>query len=159
MTSPGRELLDALRNVSARTSGALVRKRPDGSIAGAILAESGRVCWARSATQRGRMTDLLCGSAGKVPREVLEDAVRQCRQNGRPLGEFLVGSGVVSKAALRHALLRHTCEAIHDLVSEKDRWDWVDHRGRGYSAALTFSPWPPSSASPAPSGAIATSST
>jgi hypothetical protein len=87
------------------------------------------------------MTDLLCGSAGKVSREVLEDAVRQCRQNGRPLGEFLVGSGVVSKAALRHALLRHTCEAIRDLVSEKDRWDWVDHRDAGgYSATLTFSP-------------------
>jgi hypothetical protein len=87
------------------------------------------------------MTDLLLAqSQERLSRESLERAVRACRDSQGPLGEYLVRSGLVSESALRGALLRHTCEAIVDLVSEEESWEWIEHRGKGYSPALTFSP-------------------
>jgi len=134
-------VLHVLRSVAQRNSGALVRRRPDGTAAGAILADAGRVCWARSAGQRARMSDLLlAGSDHRMTREVLERAVRACRVQHRPLGEYLLTLGLVDESSLRSALLRHTCEALLDLANEDSAWEWLEHRGPGYNASLTFSP-------------------
>lgn len=134
-------VVHVLRSVAQQSSGALLRRHPDGSTAGAILADSGRVCWARSARQRTRMSDLLLAVPGQgLTREVLEQAVRTCRQQHRPLGEHLLTLGLVDESALRAALLRHTCEAVLDLAQEDTPWEWLEHRGPGYNAALTFSP-------------------
>jgi hypothetical protein len=134
-------VVHVLRSVAQRNSGALVRRRPDGSAAGAILADSGRVCWARSAGQRARMSDLLLADpAQRLTREVLEQAVRACREQHRPLGEYLLTLGLVGTDTLRSALLRHTCEALLELANQDTHWEWLEHRGPGYNAALTFSP-------------------
>lgn len=141
MSAAHQGVVHVLRSVAQRNSGALVRRRPDGSAAGAILADSGRVCWARSAGQRARMSDLLLANPGqRLTREVLEQAVRACREQRRPLGEYLLTLGLVDADTLRSALLRHTCEAVLDLADEDTQWEWLEHRGPGYNAALTFSP-------------------
>lgn len=141
MSAVHQGVVHVLRSVAQRNSGALVRRRADGTTAGAILADSGRVCWARSAGQRARMSDLLLAAPGqRMTREVLEQAVRVCREQHRPLGEYLLTLGLVGAETLRAALLRHTCEALLDLASEDTQWEWLEHRGPGYNAALTFSP-------------------
>lgn len=141
MSAVHRGVIQALRSVSERHSGALVRRRPDGTPAGAILADAGRVCWARSSRQRARMTDLLLEDPGtRLTRTELERAVRTCRETHRPLGEYLLQAGLVDEPTLRAVLLRHTCEAVLDLASESTRWEWLEHRGPGYNATLTFSP-------------------
>ncbi|MET0793187.1 MAG: hypothetical protein ABW061_16825 [Polyangiaceae bacterium] len=141
MSAVHQGVVHVLRSVAQRNSGALVRRRADGSTAGAILADSGRVCWARSASQRARMSDLLLSDPGQpLTREVLEQAVRACREHRRPLGEYLLTLGLVDAPTLRSALLRHTCEAMLDLAHEDTQWEWLEHRGPGYNAALTFSP-------------------
>jgi hypothetical protein len=91
------------------------------------------------------MTDLLVShSQTGLSRDVLEDLVRLCRERGEPLGEYLVREQLVSHSAMRSVLLRHTCEAISDILSvpvaPSEGWSWVEHRGMGYSTALTFSP-------------------
>lgn len=135
------ELLSALCDLDEGRSGALLRCHPDGSRSGVILAEAGRVCWARSFRQKGRMADLLLGAAPTgLSRGALESAVHTCRDNGQPLGEYLLDAGLATRATLRLALLRHTCEAVDDLAAMDARWEWLDHRGRGYRASLTFSP-------------------
>ncbi|HEY0191639.1 MAG TPA: hypothetical protein VGC42_11005, partial [Kofleriaceae bacterium] len=53
------EVLTALARVPADACGALVRKRADGTMAGALLAERGRVCWAMSQRYRLHLTDIL----------------------------------------------------------------------------------------------------
>ena len=141
MSAVHQGVVHVLRNVAQRNSGALVRRRPDGSAAGAILADAGRVCWARSASQRARMSDLLLADPCQpLTRVVLEQAVRACREQRRPLGEYLLNLGLVDAPTLRSALLRHTCEAVLDLANEDMQWEWLEHRGPGYNAALTFSP-------------------
>lgn len=135
------ELLRALSDLDEGRSGALLRRLPDGSKSGVILAEGGRVCWARSFRQRGRMADLLLTAAPPgLSRGALESAVRVCQDHGQPLGEYLLDAGLATRATLRLALLRHTCEAVDDLSSMDARWEWLDHRGRGYRPSLTFSP-------------------
>ena len=141
MSAAHEGVVHVLRNVAQRNSGALVRRRPDGSTAGAILADAGRVCWARSAGQRARMSDLLLADpAQRLTRGELEQAVRACREQRRPLGEYLLTLGLVDTDTLRSALLRHTCEAVLDLANEDTQWEWLEHRGPGYNASLTFSP-------------------
>src|SRR3954470_20482277 len=109
MSAVHQGVVHVLRSVAQRNSGALVRRRADGTTAGAILADSGRVCWARSAGQRARMSDLLLAAPGqRMTREVLEQAVRVCREQHRPLGEYLLTLGLVGAETLRAALLRHT---------------------------------------------------
>jgi hypothetical protein len=141
MSAIDRGVINVLRSVAQHNSGALVRRHPDGSHAGSILADEGRVCWARSAGQRTRMSDLLLAAPGQsLTRATLEQAVRACQQQRRPLGEYLLMLGLVDTDTLRAALLRHTCEAVLELAHEDTHWEWVEHRGPGYNAALTFSP-------------------
>lgn len=141
MSAGHQGVVNVLRSVAQRKSGALVRRRADGTAEGAILADSGRVCWARSAGQRARMSDLLLAEPGqRLTRDVLERAVRACREQRLPLGEYLLGLGLVGAETLRAALLRHTCEALLDLANEDTQWEWLEHRGPGYRASLTFSP-------------------
>jgi hypothetical protein len=140
MTGPG-HLLTALRPLRRENSGALVRSAPDGSHLGAIFAAHGRICWARSAVQRGRLSDLLLGEAGDgLSREQLELTVRRCREESVPLGDALLRTGRVDEGALRRALLRHTCEAISTLIAQEGDWEWVRRSGPSYSPALTFCP-------------------
>jgi hypothetical protein len=135
-----RSFASVLREVDGR-SGALVRRPAAGSAGGAIFAERGRVCWARSDNQRGRLAELLVGeSSDPHAREALDSAVRFCQTHRVPLSARLASSGLVAESRYREALLRHTCEAIRDLALAKERWDWIEHSGAGYCPALTFSP-------------------
>jgi hypothetical protein len=134
-------VIEVLRSVAQHKSGALVRRRSDGSAAGAVLADAGRVCWAQSTGQRSRMSDLLLANPGqRLTREGLEHAVHACREQCRPLGEYLLALGLVDATTLHSALLRHTCEAVVDLADQDTQWEWHEHRGPGYNASLTFSP-------------------
>ncbi|MEO7734649.1 MAG: hypothetical protein ABIY55_27075, partial [Kofleriaceae bacterium] len=53
------EVLHVLERMPPDASGALVRERADGTMAGAVLVERGRVCWAMSERYRRRLTDIL----------------------------------------------------------------------------------------------------
>ena len=57
--APDVSVIRALERVPPNSSGALVRERTDGTIAGALLVERGRVCWAMSQRYALRLTDLL----------------------------------------------------------------------------------------------------
>jgi hypothetical protein len=87
------------------------------------------------------MSDLLLADPGpRLTREALGKAVQACREQRRPLGEYLLTLGLVDAVTLRSVLLRHTCEAVVDLADQDTHWEWHEHRGPGYNASLTFSP-------------------
>ena len=143
MLSPplGAEVLDVLERVPSDASGALVRERPDGSMAGALLVEHGRVCWAMSQRYQIRLTDILTAEQTTVSAAELDEVFAQCRREHMPLGETLISRGLVSLPVLHRALLRHTCEALDCLVrDDASPWSWVAHSGYGYHPMLTFSP-------------------
>ncbi|HEX4386450.1 MAG TPA: hypothetical protein VH083_26025 [Myxococcales bacterium] len=134
------DVIHELERVPDASSGALVRHRPDGSMAGAMLVELGRVCWAVSKQQTRRLTDVIMDESPTLTRDQVENVVHLCRNDHLPLGETLIARGLVSPPVLRKALLRHTCEALEHLVHEESsRWNWVEHGGRGYAPYLTFS--------------------
>lgn len=130
---------DALRAVSTLGSGTLVRRSSDGHPVGVVYVERRRICWGRSSAQRGRMSDLLLDGSASVTRTVLEAAIARCRDTRQPFGEFLVHEGVVSRTALRDALLRHTCEALRDLDRITGDWEAKEQAWVGYDPTLTFS--------------------
>jgi hypothetical protein len=135
------EVLHALGRVPSDACGALVRKHPDGSVAGAMLVERGRVCWAMSQNYPRRLTDILIDEQDTLTYAQLNELFAMCRRDHMPLGETLVARGVVSLPMLHRALLRHTCEALDYLVREEaSPWSWVAHSGYGYNPMLTFSP-------------------
>lgn len=134
------EVLHVLERVPADASGALVRERADGTMAGALLVEAGRVCWAMSQHYRLRLTDLLLAEQSTLSAEQLEEVVAMCHREQMPLGETLIARGLVSLPVLHRALLRHTCEALDCLVRDDDLpWAWLEHSGYGYNPMLTFS--------------------
>ena len=135
------EVFDALGRVPAAASGALVRAHDDGSMAGALLVEHGRVCWAMSKRYPLRLTDILVAEQDSLGRAELDALVAQCHRDHMPFGETLVSRGLISLPVLHRALLRHTCEALDYLVRDDALpWAWVAHAGYGYSPFLTFSP-------------------
>lgn len=134
-------LLRELEELPADATGALTfgdRERA----AGAVLIEGGRVCWAGARGLSRRLTDLLVGRGESSPsRAVIHRVYRECRRDGRPLGERLVEGGWVSAEGLREALIDHSVEAMTQLCSlEGDARFWVPHRAQRYDAAYTFAP-------------------
>jgi hypothetical protein len=112
---------------------------------GAVFVERGRVCWAAASGLASRLSDLLATSA-RVDRAAMEQHYRACRRERRPLGEYLVGTGIVSPEALRAALLRHTAESLLTLCGPGDRAAWSPRRAGGYNPQFTFTtvellPW------------------
>jgi hypothetical protein len=76
---------------------------------GVILLESRRICWAIASVVRMRLTDILRNqSSPRLPRAAVEDIYQSCKLSGRPIGEALVASGLISEPGLRGALLKHT---------------------------------------------------
>ncbi|HET9627396.1 MAG TPA: hypothetical protein VFP84_38825, partial [Kofleriaceae bacterium] len=135
------EVLQALERVPTSGCGALVRKRADGSLAGALLVERGRVCWAMSQRYKIFLTDILVEEQDTLSLDQLNELFATCRRDRLPLGETLVARGLVSLPILHRALLRHTCEALDCLIrDEAAPWSWVEHAGYGYHPMLTFSP-------------------
>jgi hypothetical protein len=135
------EVLQALAQVPVSGCGALVRARADGSLAGALLTERGRVCWAMSQRYPLHLTDILVEEQDTLTHDQLDELFAMCRRDQLPLGETLVARGLVSLPILHRALLRHTCEALDCLIrDEASPWSWVEHAGYGYHPMLTFSP-------------------
>ena len=80
---------------------------------GVILVDGGRICWARAPDMREHLPDLPCElTHPPLSRGLVEDTFRRCKEEGTPLGETLVKSGLVSESGLRTALSRHNAEAI-----------------------------------------------
>lgn len=134
------EVLRVLERMPAHASGALVRERADGTMAGALLIERGRVCWAMSERYRLRLTDILAAEQDTLSIDKLNEVFAMCHRDHMPLGETLVERGLVSLPVLHRALLRHICEALDCLVREDTPWSWIEHSGYGYHPMLTFSP-------------------
>ncbi len=134
------EVLHVLERMPPDASGALVRERADGTMAGALLVERGRVCWAMSERYRLRLTDILVAEQDTLSLAQLNEVFAMCHRDHMPLGETLVARGLVSLPVLHRALLRHTCEALDYLVREDAPWSWIEHSGYGYHPMLTFSP-------------------
>jgi hypothetical protein len=103
--------------------------------------ENRRVCWAVTRDMKQRLTDILCEQREpQLPHAAVEDLFRRCKQEGRPFGELLVSTGVVSEAELRAALERHTCEAIVRLARSHvtTPTGFSRHTKHGYDPRFVF---------------------
>ena len=119
-------------------SGCLAFERDDGTVAGAVFVEDGRVCWAAATGLGRRLSDLLIArSNGALGRARVETLVAECRARGKPLGERLVELGLVDEATLMRVLLEHTTESLEALSSARATERWVARKG-GYRAQFTF---------------------
>jgi hypothetical protein len=108
---------------------------------GMILIENKRICWAVAADMRQRLIDLLCQSKDPpVPREEIEALFRRCREEGKPMGEALVASGLFLEGDLRNALERHNCEAIMRLANGRVTTPtrFARHAKQGYDPRFVF---------------------
>jgi len=109
---------------------------------GLILLESRKICWAVSRSMRLRLTDILRNqSTPPLPREAVEEIYRRCKGDGKPIGEALVMSGLVTEAGLRVALFKYNGEAIAHLAgSGMAPETFVSHTRTGYDPKFSFSP-------------------
>jgi len=109
---------------------------------GLILLESRKICWAVARSMRLRLTDILRNqSTPPLPREAVEEIYRRCKIDGKPIGEALVMSGLVTEAGLRVALFKHNGEAIAHLAGSGLSPDaFVSHSRTGYDPKFSFSP-------------------
>ncbi|MFT3842735.1 MAG: hypothetical protein QM723_37450 [Myxococcaceae bacterium] len=133
-------VLSRVEELPAESTGALVFGS-DPKVAGMLLLEHGRVCWAAAPALRRRLSDLLreCASPPMDNAEA-ENLFQACKLRQRPLGELLVSEGRVTPQALRLALLHHTAESLLMVQPWASEPHWVSHRARGYQSAFTFLP-------------------
>jgi hypothetical protein len=141
-------LLVALSHVDslpADACGALVVGGGERPSAGLILVERGRVCWAAASGMRDRLRDILRRHClAKLDDGELEAFFQRTRDEGKPLGEALERSGLVSAAALRAALVEQTVESLLAIGASLGDCDgswqlrWVEGPARGYSPRFTF---------------------
>lgn len=134
-------LLERVEQLTPGATGALLCAAGS-ELAGTVLLENGRVCWASSARMRRRLTDLLLEqSRPPLDRARLEAVYRRGRDSGEPLGETLVTLGLVTRDGLRSALLRHSAEAMLSIAAcDALSFAFVEHRKRRYDATFTFPP-------------------
>jgi hypothetical protein len=132
-------LLESVEELEPASAGAFLLGE-ERQVSGMMFVQQGSVCWAVSERMRGRLTDLLLGDEPtSEERDRVEALYRDCKQQGRPLGEALVEVGIVSSEGLRRALLQHTCEAIVALGRTlRTAARWVDHDAGSYDATFTF---------------------
>jgi len=109
---------------------------------GVILLQSRKICWAVAKSMRIRLTDILRNqTTPPLPRETIEQLFRRCKENGTPIGEALVASGLATEAGLRAALFKHNGEAIVALAnSGMQPDDFVAHSKTGYDPKFSFTP-------------------
>ncbi len=132
-------LISGIEKLPKGATGALVFTEKD-QPQGTILIEEGRVCWAAASEMENRLTDILRSEARPpLPKEVVEDAYEECRRENRPLGEILVGRGIVSRDGLKVALRQHSAEAIAKLSTARTISPiWASNRKKAYDAEFTF---------------------
>jgi hypothetical protein len=104
---------------------------------GVVLVEGGRICWAAASGLARRLTELLA-AVSRTDAFTMEGHYRACKELGVPLGEHLVGRGIVSADQLRGALLQHTAESLAHLARGAMRAFWRPRMRHGYSARFTF---------------------
>lgn len=135
-------LLEEIEQLPAGATGALhvTEESPGHEPLGSILVEGGRVCWAVASGMNRRLTDIIRHQTSPpLERATVEDVYRRCRLQGKPFGEYLVSSGLVSTDGLRRALRQHTGEALAMLSrAGGTSVEWRDHPGRRYDARFTF---------------------
>ncbi len=132
-------LLREVERLPLEATGALLLHGPTGHC-GSILIEHGRVCWIVARGLSRRLSDLLREESHALGPETLEDVFRWCGRHDTPLGEALVGSGLVTAEGLHQALRRHSAESLLSLAANGDGVDaeWVPHKHRRYDARFTF---------------------
>lgn len=108
---------------------------------GVVLLDSRKICWAVARNSGIRLTDILRNqSTPPLAREVVEEIYRKCKGDGRPIGEALLASGVVSEAGLRAALFKQNGEAIVELARSNTAPDgFTVHASTGYDPKFSFS--------------------
>ena len=104
---------------------------------GTVFVEGGRVCWAAARGLARRLSELLVARAS-VPPSAMQSMFVACKEQRIPLGEHLVGRGVLSADALRQALLQHTVESLSTLCDVDARGSWFPHSGTTYRPQFTF---------------------
>lgn len=104
---------------------------------GTVFVEDARICWAAASGLAPRLTALLMERAC-VDAATMETFFRSCKADGVPIGEYLVGRGIVSAADLRAALAQHTVESLGRLTGNGRRAAWVPRARGGYNPRFTF---------------------
>jgi hypothetical protein len=99
--------------------------------------EDARICWAAASGLARRLTELLVVRA-RVDAATMETYFRSCKAEAVPLGEYLVGRGIVSAAELRDALAQHTVESLGRLTGPGRKAAWVPRARGGYNPRFTF---------------------
>ncbi|MFT3923874.1 MAG: hypothetical protein QM778_15180 [Myxococcales bacterium] len=129
------ELLEHIESMPATATGVLSFGDD-----GVILLQNRRICWAVAANMHKRLTDILCQQKNPpLPRTAMEDLFRQCKEGGKPIGEALVSSGLLSEGQLRRALSAHTGEAVGRIARARRRpTGFLPHTKTGYDARFVF---------------------
>lgn len=133
------ELLETVDRLPKDAAGELVIRR-GGERVGSIYVERGRVCWAAARGLARRLSDLLAErTRPPLDRAAMEALFVRGREERRPLGELLVGTGLLDPDDLCDALLRHSAESFVELGRAPSLVTWSRRRGGGYDADFTFS--------------------
>lgn len=99
-----------------------------------IYLERGQLAWASTASSKHAFTGYLEAHCG-VDKEVVAEAVRECRKAQRPIGELLVEWNVVDESQVRAALQAQILGALEDLrhIGDKHRTLYIPRRHDGKS--------------------------
>lgn len=130
------DLFTEIDALPARFTGEIRLSRSAGAPLGIVFVEARRVCWAAARGLARRLSDLIAERACMTP-AAMETHYRICKEERIPLGEHLVGRGILPADALRTTLLQHTVESLEHVLVTTTSSTFVPRAG-GYSPRFTF---------------------
>jgi len=132
------QLLERVEDLGPGANGTLFLDGASGP-GGAVFVDNRQICWAAGRGQSRRLTDMLIERSDTLSRDEVEEVIRACRASEQPIGQALVGSGLVTAAQLETALIDHTSESLIALSRSSAAPRWVEHRN-GFSPRWRLAP-------------------
>lgn len=129
------DLLTVIEDLDASKTGVL-KLRPFGQ----IYLEKGKICWVMYPGQQHRLGQLLRYQRNPpIDSAFLLQLVKECQEQGTPLGEALLSSGEISEEGLRAALLSHSAESMARIANSPWKVECFDAPpGVKYDARFLF---------------------
>lgn len=138
MLRPVGELLEFVEELPEDAAGEVVFQ-DETTQRGVIFVENNRICWAAARGLARRLVDLLRARADlNASPATLEQIFVACKAKGKPFGEALLETGLVSPTRLRDALRTHTAESIVSMMQTEASTFWNQRNRGGYNARYTF---------------------
>ncbi|MCK4508245.1 MAG: response regulator [Desulfuromonadales bacterium] len=132
------ELIEIIVSESAKNEGGEIIVKSDKD-SGRVHLINGEIAWIMATTMKETLYSELIEKAG-LDSSDLQRVFDECKLNGKNFGETVIEWGLIPRENFRQILLRHTSNALAEILLWEDSQMIFVNSNRTYNSVLTFKP-------------------